>query len=297
MNLKTIRNVLTSKMGRQILVARKHSPALLFGAGIVGVVATAILASRATLKLDEVLEEAQDELDRVRSASNTRYSDEERQRDLVVVYVRSGLKVAKLYAPSVLIGVASIAALSGSHVILSRRNVALTAAYAAVDKAFRQYRDRVVKELGLDKDREFRYGVEEREIIEEGKNGPVVKTVKWAGVDGASMYARFFDEGNANWSPQPGYNMMFLKCQQQYANDLLHRDGYLILNDVYQMLGLKRTSEGAVVGWVLDGGASDNYVDFGIFDSENQGLRDFMNGWSKGILLDFNVDGVMYDKI
>lgn len=298
MNLTSIRNALTSKVGKKLLLAQKHTPTILFAAGIVGVVATAVLASRATLKLDEILDEHEDNIDLVKGASNAGYSEQDRKQDLIVCYIRTGSRIAKIYAPAVIVGLASIAALTGSHVVLNRRNVALTAAYAAVDKAFRQYRDRVLEEFGYDKDQELRYGYEEREIVEETDKGPKTKMLKRVSVNSASMYAKWFDEGNPNWEPSAGRNMMFLRMQQQFANDKLHMNGYLFLNDVYEMLGMKRTSEGQAVGWVLDGGNSDNFVDFGFEGKQNQeGVRDFINGWNKALLLDFNVDGVMWDKI
>lgn len=298
MNVTAIRNALTSKVGKKLLLAQKHTPTILFAAGIIGVVATAVLASRATLKLDDILDEHEDQIDMIKGASPAGYSEQDRKQDLIVTYIRTSSKVAKIYAPAVIVGLASIAALTGSHVVLNRRNVALTAAYAAVDKAFRQYRDRVLEEYGYDKDQELRYGYEEREIVEETKQGPKTTMVKKVSINSASMYAKWFDEGNPNWEPSAGRNMMFLRMQQQFANDKLHMNGYLFLNDVYEMLGMKRTSEGQAVGWVLDGGNSDNFVDFGFEGKQNQeGVRDFINGWNKALLLDFNVDGVMWDKI
>lgn len=296
MKLAVLKNALTSKVGRQILTVRKHSPALLFGAGIVGIIGTVVLASRATLKLEEVLDEAEADLDRARNLQSVSYSEDDRRKDVVIVYTRAIAKITRLYAPAVGLGILSVAALTGSHVILNRRNAAITAAYAALDRGFRQYRARVVGELGEDKDREFRYGAADREIIEETENGPVTKMVKRVGPDGASIYAKYFDEGSENWVAQPGYNWMFLRSTQNWANNLLQANGYVFLNEVYQMLGLKRTSEGAVVGWIK-GSNGDDYIDFGVFDGNSQNVRDFVNGWNKAILLDFNVDGIIYDKI
>jgi hypothetical protein len=67
----------------------------------------------------------------------------------------------------------------------------------------------------------------------------------------------------------------------------------VFLNEVYDMLGAKRTRAGAVMGWFYDkeGKYSDNYIDFGIFDIHNEKACDFVNGIEKSIILDFNVDG------
>lgn len=306
MNFRDVSNLITSKVGRQILTVQKYSPTLLFGAGIVGVVGVAVLASRATLKLEDSLIETQKEKAKILGATfveghgghHKEYSDAERNRDLAVLRVRAAVKIGKLYAPAVGLGVVSVAALTGSHIILNRRNVALTAAYAAIEKGFREYRERVVSEYGADKDRQLRYGVMKQQIVEEGENGPVTKTIKRVDMDRLpSIYARFFDESSTSWQKEPSYNQLFLQCQQNWANDLLKSRGHVFLNEVYDMLGLERSKAGAVVGWVLDN-EGDNFIDFGVFKGKDayMGQR-FVNGEERSVLLDFNVDGVIYDKI
>lgn len=284
MNLSILRNAITSKAGRQILIAQKHGPAILFGAGVIGVIATVVLACKATLKVEEVLDEYTDALEGA-----------EGQREQAGVYFRAAGTLAKMYAPAVIVGAASIAALTGAHVVLSRRNVALTAAYAALDKGFREYRKRVVDAYGEDKDRELRHGSQIKTIVEETETGPVTKEVTQIGVGDPSIYAKWFDDSCSAWQRQPEYNRLFLKCQQNFANDLLKARGHLFLNEVYEMLGMKHTQPGSVVGWIMGNG--DGYVDFGIFNPHSHDTRDFINGWADRVLLDFNVDGVIWDKI
>lgn len=290
----------TNKFGRQLLHLQKASPQVMFGAGVVGVVTAGVMACRATLKLDNVLDKAEQlrEAALVLHEKDDDYSDEKYAKDLTVIKVKTALDVTKLYAPAVGLGAVSIALLTGSHVTLNRRNASLTAAYAAVDKAFEEYRTRVREELGTDKDRNFRYGVQEVEEVVENKNG-TTKTVKHERVaDGApSQYAKFFDEYSSNHQRNPEYNKVFLLAQQNYFNDMLKARGHVFLNEVYDALDIPRTKAGAVVGWLLQEGG-DNYVDFGIFDNlANPRVKDFVNGNEQSILLDFNVDGVIYDKI
>jgi hypothetical protein len=156
MKFKLIQDAVTSRVGRQILVGKKHSPSILFVGGVVGVVATAVMASRATLKLEEVLEESQRDHDLARTLKHRDYPESDRKKDHAYIYIRTVVKVGKLYAPAVALGTVSVCALTGSHIILSRRNVALTAAYSALDKGFREYRERVVSDLGQEKDSEYR---------------------------------------------------------------------------------------------------------------------------------------------
>lgn len=298
---KYIPNKLTVGAARTALLTQKSSPTLLFATGVVGVIATTVLASRATLKLDDVLEQSKDKLDTARElheAKHLDYSDSDYRQDVAIVRIRAGVSIAKLYALPLAVGVVSIGCLAGSHHILTSRNVALTAAYAAIEKGFQEYRGRVVSELGEEKDREFRYGFEKRDIVvKETEKGPVTKKAKTVTKESASIYARFFDRDNTAWKDGPGYNIFFLQCQQDYLNDRLSARGHVFLNEAYDMLNLPRTPEGAVVGWLR--GKGDDYIDFGIWDARAGGnhLLDFVQGEEDAILLDFNVDGVIWDKI
>lgn len=298
MNLATLKNVVTSKVGRQLLTAQKHSPTLLFGAGIVGVVGTVVLASRATLKVETVLMDHQSTLDKIKNTEHVDYDEDDRKKDTVVLYINTVGKLAKLYSPAIFLGVVAVTCLTSSHRILSQRNAGLMAAYTALDKGFRAYRERVVADLGEDKDREYRYGAEDRPVVKESKNGSKTTTMeKVCAADGPSIYAKLFDRDTSqSWSPQPEYNFMFLKSQQNFMNDLLQARGHVFLNEVYDGLGLPHTKEGALVGWVKGNG--DDYVDFNLFNREMMPVHaDFFSGREDGIWLDFNVDGVVWDKI
>lgn len=298
MNLKSIGNLVTSKAGRQILKLQKHSPTILFVAGTVGIGATIVLACRSTLKVHEVLDEHHDVKGKMVVAleGNADYDEDDYRKDHMLLMVKTAGQFLKLYGPSVVLGVASIAALTGAHVVLNRRNVAVTAAYAALEKGFRDYRRRVVEQYGGEKDQEFRHGLVDAEIVEETDQGPKVVAVKKF-PDGVtrSIYARCFDETSSSWQRAPGYNQVFIRAQQSYANDLLQARGHVLLNDVYDMLGLSRTKEGTVVGWVLGNG--DDFIDFGVFGGDTFMAQQFVSGIERNCWLDFNVDGLVYDKI
>jgi hypothetical protein len=315
--MKLVPNAVSTKIARHSLLASKNAPKVLFVGGVAGMVGSTVLACRATLKMDEVLEAAKKDLDTAKSLKATResdpvsagfgrgrtyeeddkvpYGEKEYRHDVVVIYSRTVVKIAREYAPALILGAASIGCITKSHDILTKRNAALTAAYVAIDEAFTVYRERVVDKYGEEQDQEFRYGVEEVTIIDE--NGKTHEE-KRVGPDAVSMYARFFDEYSANWSKEPEYNIVFLHCQQKWANDMLKARGHLFLNEVYDALGLDRTKAGQVVGWVVSH-EGDNYVDFGIFKdhSTSNQLKDFVNGREGSILLDFNVDGIIYDRI
>ena len=306
MNLNKITTVLTNKASRSVLVAKKFSPEILVGVGIVGLIGSTVMAFNATLKVDAVLAVAKEKKDKIDKASATMnhdaYTEKDRQKDLVITYVQTGADFVKLYGPAVLLGSVSIACILGSYNIMRKRNIAVVAAYKVLKDGFDKYRERVVEDLGVDKDLEYRHGTK-METVEEvisdpetGKKKKLKKLVPTYDSNHVSQYARFFDESCAEWSKTPEYNLLFLKTKQNYANDLLHSRGHLFLNEVYTELGIKHTQEGSVVGWVLSED-SDNFVDFGIFDVRRKAARDFVNGEERSILLDFNVDGVIWDKI
>lgn len=285
--MKIIPNAVTRQVARQILVTQKHSPRILFVAGIAGVVTSTVLACRATLKLHEIAEEIEDEITDVKINLE---GTESYHKDLAYVYAKGAYRIGRLYAPAVIVGTASIGALTGSHITLSRRNASLTAAYAAVSKGFDEYRDRVKTELGEEREREIYHAVTiEQMIDEDGKKVfvPVADPNHW------SPYARFFDEASPNWQKNAELNRLFVQCQQNYANHLLHARGHIFLNEVYDMLGLERCKAGQTVGWTL-GNGGDNYIDFGLYEASS---ARFVNGIERSILLDFNVDGVILDNI
>src|SRR4029077_2362753 len=290
--MQLVSGAIGRQIARQALKVEKNSPAILFGAGLVGVVGSTVLACRATLKLEEVLDEGQDKIKKAKTLQHREYSEKDRENDVRIITIQTGVKIVRLYTPAVVLGGASIAALGQAHNILTKRNVALTAAYAALEKGFAEYRQRVVEKYGEEEDRNFRYGTREVEVIKDGKKKATVRV----GEGEPSIYARFFDPLSTEWSQEPEYNLIFLKCQQNYVNDLLRARGHVFLNEVYDKLGIPRSKAGSVVGWILIGDVRDNYIDFGIWDSDGT-VRDFVNGREASILLDFNVDGVIYDKI
>ena len=286
---------------------QKHSPEILAGVGVVGVVTSTVMACKATMKLNDILEESKETRDKIREVeSNPRYeeqySHEDAKKDLTINYTQTAIKVAKLYAPAVILGSASLGCLLASNDILRKRNAALSAAYMTVDKSFKEYRQRVVDRFGEEVEKEIRYNIKAEEVTstvvaEDGSETTVTETVKTMDPNLYSDYAKFFDEASPYWQKDPEYNLMFLKSQQQYATDLLRARGRLFLNEVYDMLGIEKTKAGQIVGWVYnpENPIGDNFVDFGIFDMSKERVRAFVNGYEPNILLDFNVDGNIWD--
>lgn len=297
-------NSMTRSLHKVGFKVKKYSPEILLGVGIVAGVATLVTACKATTKAGAILEDTKKKVDDIHHVlDNTeeygdQYTPEDGKKDLAITYVQTGYQFAKLYAPTVILGVTSLTCILASHNIIHKRNIALAAAYATVDNSFKQYRNRVIDRFGKELDRELKYNikaqeVEETVVNEDGTETTVKKTVQTVHPDDISEYARFFDETCTSWDRNAEYNLMFLKRTQDHFNDLLRIRGHVFLNEVYDALGIQRTTAGQIVGWVYDENDphSDNYIDFGIYDLHNETKRHFVNGYEKSILLDFNVDG------
>lgn len=294
-------NGVTSKA---VMKLKKHSPEILVVAGIAGTVVSAVLACKATTKVAEILDETKGILDTIHEGMETgaingqEYTTEDGKKDTVVVYAQTGMKLAKLYGPAIILGTLSITSILASNNILRKRNVALGAAYAAIDKSFKEYRGRVIERFGEQVDAELKYGIkakkfEEIEVDPEtGKEKKVKKTVMVADPNLQSDYAVYFDSKSRNYETNPDYNRMFLKAQQAFANDKLQTRGHLFLNEVLDDLDLPRTPAGQIVGWTKDG--PDGYVNFRIVEVE----RETEDGRHEpALLLDFNVEGNIWEKM
>lgn len=293
-----------------LLKGKKYSPELLTALGVVTFVGAIVVACKQTLKADEILDAHREDMERVEEAKQIAAENEDDERyeypaeqvvkDKINVYAHTIVKFGKLYLPAIGLGVVSLASFLGANKILKMRYVAVTAAFNAVNEAFERYRKRVIEEGGVDLDRHYMYGAErsKMEIVDVDESGKVTKhkeVVETINSDNGNLYSRFFDSSCEDWDKNPELNMQFLQVRQTWANNMLQTRGHLFLNEVYDMLGFERSAAGSVVGWVLGNG--DDFVDFGLYNQDSKSTRRFVNGLENVILLDFNVDGVIYDKI
>lgn len=295
---------IVSKSSRAALICKKHSPAILLGVGVAGVVTGTVMACRETLKLNDILEDAKDNIDKINLARENeqfkdKYTEEDAKHDKKIIRTRTAVKVVKNYLPSAGIMVASIVAILASYKILSKRNAALVAAYNSLKTSFDAYRRRVVKKYGADEDKKLFFGIDEiqstLEKLENESEGTIAAKVDDVNAPWYSEYAKFFDASSPYWDKSSTYNKAFLIHQQSIFNEKLNRKGHVFLNEVYDALGIDRTQAGSIVGW-LKNGNGNGFIDFGIFNS-NEATRRAVNGSENVWLLDFNVDGVIYDKI
>lgn len=303
-----------------------HKPEIKIVSGLILVIGGTVAAVVATSKLPKVVEDTRDRLDMVhermedtKMASEndaavvveakghgvTIYSEKENQRALTKVYAVAGLELAKLYAPTI------ISTVLGSTLILSGmkdqkdRNLAVALAYTAEHNAFKKYREGVVDRFGKEIDDELNLGIKEETVVEDvvDENGEVHKVEKKVKVTSAdptlpSPYARYFDELSEAYENDHEVNLYFLKAQEAWANNVFHSQGYLTINEVYDKLGIPKTRSGYEIGWIDEKNPNQptKYISFGIYDGR-RASREFVNGYEKFILLDFNVDGYIRDKL
>lgn len=285
----------------------KHSPEILMVVGAVGAVTSTVMACKATLKVNDILA-AHDatvatihdvQEGKVQIKAGEEYTEEDVKKDLTTTYVQTGLKIAKLYAPTVILGTLSIGCMFGSNHILQKRNAALTAAYVTLDKAFGDYKERVTERFGDRVQSELEHGIKavevESKVVNEDGTEETIKSYVDE-VDGAhSPYDLIFDEMIDEWQPDAQYNKWHLAQVEDTANRRLRTQGYLFLNDVYRMIGRYNSGamivkpEGQIVGWLYDPNNENlqNCVKLGL---------DKMHG-DRNVVLHFNVDGPIIDKI
>lgn len=306
--LEKVSNGLTEKAGQAGFVIKKRSPEILLAVGVISFVGTVVVACRATLKADRILDHHAEKVKDIEDAKEIAeeqpeeydYDEEMYKRDMQIQTIKTGVDLAKAYAPAIALGALSLTCILVSRNILNKRYLGAVAAYNAVSAAFNEYRQRVRDEAGEMMDRHYRYGTELETVTVEtvDEDGKKHKEKILQEKEGTAKLpaggAIWFDESNPKWDRNPNFNMAFLKGVQSRCNDILHARGYIFLNEVYDALGFVGTQEGAVIGWIL--GAGDDEVDFGLYRDENQ-CRKFVNGEANRVLLDFNHDGPIWDKL
>lgn len=288
----SIKTTIARGTGTLIFKTKQYSPEILTGLGIVGLAASGVLAARQTLKLGPITDQMQHEIGGVKSIDHV--TEKAEQKALMAVYISGALEICKVYVGPVTLALLSTAAILGGQTMLRKRNVALVAAYKAIETAYSKYRERVVEEIGEEKERELRMNL--RAFTETDAEGVTVTKERFVG-DEYSPYAKIFGRDNVDWNENQDINVMRLLQQERYWNDLLKLRGFVTLNEVYKELGFKQTEAGAVVGWMYGKDGVDNFIDFGIFDQGNIRNGAYVDGTEGHIFLDFNVDGPIYTKL
>lgn len=312
-------------LNKALFKLSEKSPVILLTIGVVGVVAGTVMAVKATKNskdIDDELKEdletlelkKQEELEKLTEANENEevtelVSVKDDIYDMAVDYftkedynklrnkivLNATKKYLILYSKSIVVETASIICIIAGFRIIAKRYAALAIAYAGLDNSFREYRKRVQKELGSEKESELYYGYKKELEKIKDENGKV-KEVEKIKIDNhkLSQYAVFFDESSSEWSNEPGYNRTFLQTLEKSMQRRLETQGHVFLNEVKDKLGIPRTPEGQIVGWKLGMPNSDGYISFGLLNDYN---KEAINARNNVWLLDFNVDGNIYNEI
>lgn len=300
------------------LTLRKHAPEILVVSGVVGLIGAGILACKETTKLDEVLAKGEARTDELadkmikldevveklpeEERDEYKLSEDDEKKEIVTVWVKNAFDVAKLYAPSVILAVASSAAILGGFGILKKRHAAITLAFGEMSAAFAEFKKRTKEAVGEEKYNEILNGVKKelKEVIDENGNTIVaeVDTVDPVKDPYTFMWDEFTTKDSGAYVKEdPLGNLAFLKGVESAVNNKFRNlTGYIFLNEVLEDLGLPKTKAGQEVGWVMqpnDEHQGDNYIDFGIecIDDVNKDTLKF----TRRFILHFNCDGYILD--
>ena len=226
-----------SKVARDVRVSlSKHSPEILMGIGIAGMITTTVLAVKATPKAVRLLEEKKHELETDTLAP--------------VEIVKT---TWKCYVPAAVSGVASVACLIGSNSVNSKRNAALATAYKLSETAFSEYRDSVTDLIGEKKEKNVRDKVSEKNI----KENPVTKTEI---IMTGAHKTLFFDPLSHRYFYS---SIEAIKRAENQLNKEIITDPFdagVSVNEFYDEIGIPRTSTGDSLGWNLRIGLIDIYT-------------------------------------
>ena len=295
----TLGRVTLKNLSEGKIWAYKHIPELLQIAGGIEFVGTCVSVAKGTIKAHDVTMEYRankKEIEDAAALNDPNYGKNEIRRDRIIAAGIAGKGYAKCYLPSVVRGTFSLSCLCGASYILKSRNVALAAAYATLNDGFKSYRGRVIDKYGEEEDYRLKTGITtEKEVVteigEDGKKHKMKVDVDY--IEGEpSGYTFMFDDAHSMMNVTDSIVARDqLMMAENSANVILQARGYILLNEVLRSIGLHETTAGAIVGWQTKGNG-DGFVDFRM-----KQVRTKMDEGGVAFILDFNVDGPIYQDI
>ena len=309
-----------AKFGSNLIQKVKfRSPELLIGAGVVGLVGAAVVAVRRGVRWHSAAKaEIVHDLEAIKKAEGSpQYTREDKVQDYARVIGKGVWSFTQIYGPSVAAGVASVVSILAGTGVLKGRLAAMTSAAATAQAALERYRSRVREKLGEDADYEFAYEVSAKKPKNKHEDGTKESLVTYHLVPSsgewmaASPYSRLWDENAMEWCANREIQFLTLRSLENHFNQELNARGVVFLNDVYKALGLPMSKDAALVGWIKDYEKpkiaklaaelgrvpGDGVISFGVFENESPSARAYLAGDDNRVVLDFNVDGVIYDLI
>lgn len=217
---------------------RKHSPEILTGIGITGMITTAVMAVKATPKALILIGEREDEWDK-----ETMGTDDFHHMPKI-----EAVKVAwKCYIPSVIVGGISIACLVGASSVNLKRNAALATAYALSESTLKEYQEKVIQEIGEKKEQAVRDNIAKDRIEKNPvSKSEVIMTEKGETLCYDTLSGRYFKT-----------DIDKLRKAENDLNRQMRDDIYVSLNEFYYAIGLDPIKIGDSIGWNIDKGYID----------------------------------------
>lgn len=217
----------------------KHTPEILTGFGIAGMITTTILAVRATPKALVLLQDA--EIEKYDEQVKAGVEPDELVGLTSVEVVKTAWKP---YIPAAVTCAASVACLIGASSVHVRRHAAIATAYKLSETALSEYREKVVEHIGEKKEHTIREKVAEKRV----KDNPVSKNEVIVTGTGDT---RFYDpmSGRHFYSTVEKVKKAENDINKRMIHDIC---GYASLNEFYDEINLPRTDVGDMVGWNTD---------------------------------------------
>ena len=294
---------------------QKASPKIMLATGVVGMIGTCVMASKATLKVDTILDESKKKVDTIHMIAEDeewrkanpevaeKYTEKDKDKDLIIVYAKTALELVKLYGPAILVGGASLALIICSHCILQGRLLAAGAGLAALGQTFNMYKNEVRERYGEEVERDISLGMHDEKfetvhIDESGKEKKTKIVTKVVSEDKiASPFTLIFDERNPNYCKgDPRTSVENIISTDAFLTEKLQRQGFVFWNEIRSSYGYKPVPLGQTFGNIYDPKDPNRCcnVDSGI-RKDNPEVRDFLAGRTKQLVLNFRIDGDILD--
>ena len=310
----------------------KRSPEILLAFGIISFVGAVATSVNSTLKVEKVISNHIEKINEIKDlaeSGTTEITDEKTgevveltpdvvKRVKAVRYVKMGLAVTKLYAPTIIFTTLGLTCFLASFGIMKKRNAALAVGLSTLRTAFDEYRSRVVRDLGAEADEHFLYDtveeVREREVVDDNGKKKKIKEKHMVPTKGG-IYDVMFDASCDDWSKDSYQAYLSLRSHLLMANTMLRRNNHLYLNRAYEEFRFPET-DALEAGLIYDEDRPEEsrflqikgfgtvrvardgslYIDE---STMNQYWRDFQEGRNKDIWIQFEniLDNIRDDVV
>ena len=278
---------------------KSHSSDLKMGFGTASVIGGTVLLCKETITACDIVRTYREEKQKL-------IDDGAEKKDINKLKAKTAGKVVITMLPGAAVEAGGLVSMWNGYSKTKTALISVGLAYEELKTFTDGYRQEVRERYGEEVDEELAYHYKTAEVVVEDEDGNEhTETVKIYPADSKGMpspYARYFCYGEAEGAERDfDYNDHFLHAQQRACRDCFRARKAFMLNDVYDLLGIKRSKAGNRVGWIYDPNnpEGDNQIDFRIrvvyrevLDADGN-----PNGFERVHMIDPNVDGVVEDGL